>query len=82
MTTRDRLRQHLIATGAWSGSPSELTDDYALLDKGIIDSLGMLDLVGFLEEDLNIEVLDDDLVPENFANIDAIAQLVKARTDS
>ena len=82
MTIQDRVRQHLIATGAWSGPPEELTDDYALLDEGVMDSLGILQMVTFLEDDLGVEVEDDDLVPENFASVAAIAQLVGVRQGS
>lgn len=82
MTTEDRVRKHLIATGAWSRPASELTDDYALLDNGVMDSLGIMQMVSFLEDDLGIEIEDDDLMPENFSSIGAIAQLVGARRNS
>lgn len=56
-----------------------LTPDLSLLESGIVDSLGVLDLVGFVEEQFGIEVQDDDLVPENFDSIDALTRFVKER---
>jgi acyl carrier protein len=53
---------------------SELKDGDSLLDKGIIDSTGVLELVGFLEETYEIQVEDEELVPEN---LDSIENLVK-----
>ena len=50
-----------------------------MLDSGIVDSLGVLDLVGFIEEQFGIEAQDDDLVPENFDSIDALTRFVKER---
>ena len=41
-----------------------------LLDSGLLDSLGILDVVGFLEESFGITLNDDELLPENFQTID------------
>jgi len=60
-------------------SSKELTQDLSLLDSGIVDSLGVLDLVGFIEEQFGIEAQDDDLVPENFDSIEALARFVRER---
>jgi acyl carrier protein len=52
-------------------------DDSPLLDSGIIDSLGVLDLIKFIEEEFKIMVSDEDLLPENFetvANMSAFVQ--------
>ncbi|MCK4301296.1 MAG: acyl carrier protein, partial [candidate division Zixibacteria bacterium] len=51
-------------------NPDELTDSGSLLDLGIIDSTGVLELVGFLEEKFGISIEDDDLVPDNLDSID------------
>ncbi|MFQ5584931.1 MAG: acyl carrier protein [Calditrichia bacterium] len=53
-----------------------LTDDDSLLEKGIIDSVKMLDLIGFLEEKFNLEIDDEDLYPENFDSLNAIADYI------
>jgi len=60
-------------------SSKELTQELSLLDSGIVDSLGVLDLVGFIEEQFGIEAQDEDLVPENFDSIDALTRFVKER---
>lgn len=50
--------------------------DALLLQDGIIDSLGLQKLLVFLEEEFAIRIGEDDLVPENFESIAAIAKLV------
>ncbi len=60
-------------------SSKELTQELSLLDSGIVDSLGVLDLVGFIEEQFGIEAQDEDLVPENFDSIAALTQFVRER---
>lgn len=56
-----------------------LQDDDSLLEKGIIDSIRMLDLIGFLEEKFSVKVDDEDLYPENFDTLNAIADFVGQR---
>ena len=56
-----------------------LDDSSALLEEGVLDSLGILELVDFLQGELGVGVEDDDLTPENFASIDAIAAFVESK---
>jgi len=51
-----------------------LGPDESLIESGIIDSTGVLELVMFIEETFSIEVADEELVPEN---LDTINNLVK-----
>lgn len=57
-------------------SAAKISADQPLIDGGIIDSLGLQQLVGFLENKLDLEFDDDDLIPENFATISTLAKLV------
>jgi acyl carrier protein len=56
-----------------------LSNDTALLDSGILDSLSLLRLVVFLEERFDITMGDADLLPENFASVNAICACLRAR---
>ena len=47
-----------------------------LLDGGLIDSLGILDVVTFLENRFGVIFSDEDLSPENFATVRSIADFV------
>jgi len=44
-------------------------DDDSFLEKGIIDSTGVLELVNFIEETFNIKVEDEELIPDNLDSI-------------
>lgn len=59
-----------------------LEDSSALLEEGVLDSLGILELVDFLQGELDVCVEDDDLTPENFASIDAIAAFVESKAET
>ncbi len=51
-----------------------------LLEGGILDSLGVLDLVGFVEQEFAIQVSDEELVPDNFQTIEQLAAFVQAKS--
>jgi len=53
-----------------------------LLESGVIDSMGVLDLVGFLQQEFAVTVEDDDLTPENFRSIDCMAEFLQRRLES
>jgi acyl carrier protein len=57
----------------------QIQDSDALLETGMLDSQGVLEVVGFIEQTFSITVTDEDLVPENFQNINRIAAFVEAR---
>jgi acyl carrier protein len=50
-----------------------------LLQTGIVDSLGVLDLVAFLEKEFGLTISDDELTPENFSSIEQIATFVSSK---
>lgn len=57
----------------------ELTDDFPLLKNYVIESIGIFLLVNFMEEELGIEVLDEEIVPEHFESIAVIAGYVRSK---
>ncbi len=58
------------------GGDDEIHEDLALLESGILDSLGILQLVTFLGDELGVEVSDEDFVAENFETIGSLARFV------
>ena len=76
MDVEQQVRQFLVNNSRWQGPVSGLTTDYLLIENEVLDSMAIFETVAFLEDQFGIEVQDDDLVPENFATIGAIARLV------
>ena len=56
-----------------------LANDTSLLDSDVLDSLSLLRLVVFLEEKFGVTMGDADLLPENFASVNAICAYLRAR---
>jgi acyl carrier protein len=73
---RHELRQFIVDNFLFGQQSSDqpFLDDESLLEAGIVDSTGILELVGFLEQQFELTIADDELVPEN---LDSVAQLVR-----
>jgi acyl carrier protein len=71
-----QVRQFIVEKLRWHGAAATLTSDYRLIENDVLDSMAIFETVAFLEDQFGIEVQDDDLVPENFETISAIARLV------
>jgi len=56
-----------------------ISTEESLLDSGLIDSMGIFELVAFLEKEFDIEITDEDLVPDNFESLNLIASMVTKR---
>jgi acyl carrier protein len=62
--------------------PEELTDAVSLLDSGIVDSTGMMDIILFLEDEYDIHIEDYEVTPENLETIARIAAFVARKQTS
>lgn len=74
----DRLRQYMEKNfPLFSLQDVSMSDD--LIEKGIIDSLGYLEIINYVEEEFDIAVEDSEVTPENFQSIDTIASYIQNR---
>ena len=78
MNNIDKVREFIIEQLLF-GERDKLTDDTPFYNTGLFDSLGMLEVISFLEETFNITVEDDDLIPENFENLNCIAKFLERK---
>jgi acyl carrier protein len=49
----------------------------SLLQRGLLDSQGIINMVTYFEETFDIEIRDEEVVPENFESVRALSQLIK-----
>lgn len=78
--SRDKIREYILKNFLFSEDVFPYSDDDSLIDNRIIDSLGILELVTFIEEAFAISINDDDIVPENFDSINKLAEYISHRT--
>ena len=80
MTTKDDVRAFILDELVFAGSSDDLTDDYPLLERAVLDSNGLMQLVTFLEDHCSIVIDDEDLVPDNFGTIEGISAFVDTKS--
>jgi acyl carrier protein len=80
MSIFKNLENFILSEIAADCGKQSLAPDDDLLEQGIIDSMGILKLVTFLEKDYGIQVMDEDIIPENFQNLTSIVKFVELKT--
>jgi acyl carrier protein len=75
----ERTRAYITENFLYMRRDFRLDDNDSLLGSGIIDSMGVMEVIAFIETEFGIEVGDDDVTEENLGTIRAISNYVVAR---
>lgn len=75
MDINEQVRS-FVTSNFYVADPTNLEDGVSLLDRGIIDSTGVLEVIFFIEETFNIKVADNEMLPDNLDSIERIANFV------
>jgi acyl carrier protein len=70
------VRQYLADNVLLAGGVDDLRDDSSFLERNLLDSTGVLELVAFIEDTWSFKVGDDEVVPENLDSIERVATYV------
>lgn len=76
------LRQYVIDNFLFGQEGIELNNDDSFMERGIVDSTGVLELVAFLEEKFQVKVEDEDLIPANLDSINNLLLYLKKKQQS
>jgi acyl carrier protein len=79
---RQKLRHFILENYLFSDDQNALKDDDSFLDGGILDSMGILELIEYLDEGLGIKVEGDELVPDNLDSIYSLIKFISAKTQA
>ena len=79
METTARVRQ-FITSNFYVSDPGALRDEDSLLEAGIVDSTGVLEVVAFLESQFGLAIEDAEIVPENLDSIARIAAFLQRKS--
>ena len=82
MDTRNAVKDFIIRNFLFGDESGLTSDSVSLLDSGIMDSIGVMELVSFLELDMKLEVPDTDLVPENLDSVDNLVGYITRRQET
>jgi acyl carrier protein len=68
-----------ITSNFYVQDPAALADDASLLEHGIIDSTGVLEVISFIEDTFGITIEDREMVPDNLDSIERISGFVRRK---
>jgi acyl carrier protein len=81
MTIEAQIKDYIARNLLFSDNGYPYSDDVSFLDEGIVDSVGVMELVAFVEDDFHITVQDFDITPENFDSVGKIAAYVRRKAN-
>ena len=79
MDTKAKIKQYIAQNILLSDEDFAWDDDASFLDQGIIDSLGFMELVSFVEKECGVKIGPQDLVPENFDSVNKLSRYIDSR---
>jgi len=79
MDIKRKIREFMLSEFKNVGFNENILDDESLVNADILDSLSVLKLISFLDEEFKIELEEDELNPERLDSIDKIASLIKKK---
>lgn len=79
---RQKIRKHILESFLFTAKEDALDNDKSFLQNGIIDSTGILEVIGFIEEEFGIKVEDEEIIPANLDSINLISGYVTRKRAS
>jgi acyl carrier protein len=74
---RSAIRNFIEENFLFQIGDQNLADDQSLLEAGVVDSTGVLELVAFLEDTFHFQIADKDIIPQNLDTVDSITAFVE-----
>jgi acyl carrier protein len=82
VAVNEKIRSFILENVLAGSRGATLNDNDSFLEKGIIDSTGILELVSFIEDEFKIQVRDEELVPDNFDSVSKLAGYITTKISS
>lgn len=75
----EQIRDYITDNLLFGGTTVEFDNNSSLLELGIVDSVGVMELVLFVEETYDLRIEDDEIVPENFDSVSHLANYIRSK---
>lgn len=82
MNVQDQLREYIVTQFLYDQNNKALDQDVDLLNEGIVDSMGILQIVNFMEEKFGVRVADDEITPEIFRSLRTLTEFVEEKRNT
>jgi acyl carrier protein len=79
MTPEETIRNHIAKNILFNDRGYPYPDEASFVEEGVIDSMNVMELILFVEENFSIEVADEEIVPDNFNSVSKIADYIRRK---
>ncbi len=76
MNTKEVIEKFIVDEIMLADSGTKIDPDESLISNGVLDSLALLRLIAFIEEQFDMEVEDGDVVPDNFQSLNVMEKFL------
>ncbi len=82
MSLEEQIRGYVLENYLFTDDQSALNSADSFLEKGILDSTGILEVIYFIEDEFNVKVEDDEMIPENLDSVNQIVAYIGKKQGS
>lgn len=82
MTIEAQIKDYIAKNLLFSDNGFQYPDDVSFLDEGIVDSVGVMELVAFVEDKFKLKIDDMDVTPDNFDSVTKLASFIRRKTSN
>lgn len=80
MNLEAKIRSYIAENLLFSGSGYNYSDEASFLEEGIVDSIGIMELVAYVEDEFKVTVNDLDVTPDNFDSVSKLARYIRSKS--
>ncbi len=77
MSIKQDIKTYILENYLFTDDDSQLSDSDSFLEKGILDSTGILEVIYFIEDEYGIKVEDEEMIPENLDSVESLVVFVQ-----
>lgn len=78
---KGKIRKFIVNNYLLTAETQDISDTDSFLDRGIVDSTGILELVEFIQDTFGIEIKDEELIPQNLDSLANLEVFIKSKTN-
>ena len=79
MTIEERIKDYIARNLLFSDNGFPHSDEASFLEEGIVDSVGVMELVTFVEDSFGLKIDDMDVIPDNFDSVSRLASFIRRK---
>ncbi|MCU7845672.1 MAG: acyl carrier protein [Candidatus Thiodiazotropha sp. (ex Monitilora ramsayi)] len=80
MSAEAKVRNYILENYLFTDDQAALNSTDSFLDKGVLDSTGILEVIYFLEDEFRIKIADEEMIPENLDSVNNIIAFIDQKS--